>query len=368
MKRSIILALVLTLMAGSIPGPVRAQGDDFRLDADRAEAFARLALDCITREYPNKIGHVMHSDGDVRPPRFLHPAFYGCFDWHSAVHGHWSLVKVLKLFPGFPLEDRIRTAIDQNLTPGNIRRELAYFRAGDRGSFERTYGWAWLLKLCEELHTWQDPQGRRWRLALFPLEQYIVSAYLDFLPRQNYPIRTGVHPNTAFGLRFALDYAREVQHRELIDMIEQKSREYYLADRSCPVSWEPGGEDFFSPCLVEADLMARILNREEFARWFGDFLPGLKDGEKKNLLAPATVLDRSDGKLVHLDGLNLSRAWCLFGIARQFDQGILRQRLIRLGLTNGRSALQNMKAGDYAGGHWLGTFAIYMFTRYQDLR
>ena len=224
--------------------------ENFKLNEELVSKFYHLAFQCITQEYPNKIGHVLNSEQDIKGPRALHPAFYGCFDWHSAVHGHWSLIKILKLFPDFPHASKIKAALAKNITPENIKQECAYFKGKGRKSFERTYGWAWFLKLCEEIYTWQDPDARKFSKILKPLEQLLVQKYLDFLPKQNYPIRTGVHPNTAFGLAFALDYARTLNNIQLEELIILKGKEYYASDVACPASWEPSGEDFFSPCLM----------------------------------------------------------------------------------------------------------------------
>ena len=280
----------------------------------KLDELARLPLGCLTREYPHKLDHVVDSDAPIPRPRELHPAFYGCYDWHSAVHGHWMLAKLgrTELF-------------DQTLTPENIAVEVAYLKA--RPWFERTYGWAWLLALATEL------RGSPWEAALQPLVDLIVELYLAFLPKQTYPIRTGVHANTAFGMIFAR------QHPALAALVDERARTYYGADRDAPVAWEPGGEDFLSPALVEAHLMKRVLSANEFAGWLAGFLPrGFE-------LAPAIVTDRSDPKLAHLDGLNLSRAWCLRALG--FEAAA--EAHLAAGL---------VATGDYAGEHWLATFAL----------
>jgi hypothetical protein len=363
-----IFTLIIFILQGitTIPANTQKLPDKLSFTRQLATEFSNLALKCISREYPNKIGHVLNSAQDIQGPKTLHPAFYGCFDWHSAVHGHWSLIKILKLFPDFPNTGELRSTISNNLTPENINTECLYFQSTGRKSFERTYGWAWLLKLYQELYTWDDPDAKKWKEALEPLKTLIVQKYLLFLPRQNYPIRTGVHPNTAFGLAFALDFARAVKHRELELLIIKKSREYFLTDTHCPASWEPGGEDFFSPCLLEAFLMNRVLSKREFNLWIKNFLPGFAQKKTPSLLKPVTVLDRSDGKLVHLDGLNLSRAWCMFDLAKRVNDPQLKTLLLNTGILHGRNALLNMKSEDYAGGHWLGTFAIYMFSTYKQ--
>lgn len=328
-----------------------------------AAKFALMALNCIEKEYPNKPSHVMNNEEEVWGPKAMHPAFFGCFDWHSAVHGHWMLIRLLKKFPDLTESQRIRNALGRNLQKNHILREVEYFQQKERKSFERTYGWAWLLKLTEELDGWDDAQGREWRKNLQPLEQEIVNNYLNFLPKQTYAIRTGVHPNTAFGLAFALDYARKVQNLQLEKIIIERSKNYYNEDESCPASWEPGGEDFFSPCLMEADLMRRVLENDAFYRWFDKFLPELKKEEPEILLEPAVVTDRSDGKLVHLDGLNLSRAWCMKHIAAALPaKNPSREILIKSAIRHARDALNNISSGDYAGEHWLASFATYLLT------
>jgi hypothetical protein len=338
-------------------------GDVFKLTRVEASRFASLALKCVAREYPNKLDHTMNDRTEVQSPRTIHPAFYGCLDWHSSVHGHWMLARLLHLFPDLPEASQIRAALDDNLSADNIRVEVAYLNQANRQSFERTYGWAWLLKLAEELTGWDDPGARVWSKNLKPLADALVERYKRFLPRQTYPIRTGVHPNTAFGLAFALDYARTTGDRELEAMIVERSRSYFLADVSYPAAWEPGGEDFFSPALVEADLMLRVLQPLEFRRWFRRFLPGVAAGRPQTLLAPATVADRSDPKIVHLDGLNLSRSWCMRHIASALpSRDPVRGVLARAAASHAKDALAHVASGDYLGEHWLTSFAVYMMT------
>ena len=248
-----------------------------------------------------------------------------------------------------------------NLTVVNLQAEADYFEAPGHGGFERTYGWAWLLKLAEELAAWDDPDARRWSAALAPLAAVIVRRTLDFLPRQTYPIRTGTHPNTAFGLAFAHDYAVAAGHAALADLVVRRSLDYYAADRACPAGWEPGGNDFFSPCLMEADLMRRVLPGDEFGAWLERFLPGLRSDEPASLLHPAIVTDRTDGQLVHLDGLNLSRAWCMWRIAAALPAQDSRRPLLAASASRHADAgLAGVGSGDYMGDHWLATFAVYM--------
>jgi len=355
MKRlSIIPAcfFILTLFIGSEP---RCEtGVELTLEA--AGRLAALPLKCMQREFPNKPGETLAAPADIGSPRSLHPAFYGCFDWHSSVHGHWMLVRLLKAFPDLEGRDLIRGRLAENLSAANILGEVAYFERAEEKSFERTYGWAWLLKLAEELHTFDDPLARELEENLQPLTDLIVKRYIEFLPKLLYPIRVGEHANTAFGLCFAWDYAGATGNMELKALIEKRARDYFLADRDCPLSWEPGGFDFLSPCLEEADIMRRVLPREEFAEWLGNFLPGLAGSEFT--LAPGEVLDRADGKLVHLDGLNFSRAWCLYGIASRLEEYGHLKAVADLHM---RRSLASIAAGTYEGEHWLASFAIYAF-------
>lgn len=337
--------------------------ETLEMNPETALKFADMALRCIQKEYPNKPSHVMNNEEELWAPRTMHPAFFGCFDWHSAVHGHWMLIRLLKIYPELPTADTIRSKLDRNLSAANILGETRYFQQEGRKSFERTYGWAWLLKLVAELEGWQDKQGEKWRQNLRPLEKQIVDMYMGFFPKQTYPIRTGVHPNTAFGLCFALDYARKVENHELEQLIVERSRAYFLRDRDCPARWEPGGEDFFSPCLMEADLMRRILDRDTFIHWFSEFLPEIGYGQPGILLEPAIVTDRSDGKLVHLDGLNLSRAWCMKQISKVFPESHpVKKILMESAVKHATDALENISSGDYAGEHWLASFATYLLT------
>jgi len=370
-ERPFIAGLVLALLfsCSIVFSGARAAESSPALEftRDTASSFARLALACLHREFPNKPDHVMNDAEDVRSPRAMHPAFYGCFDWHSAVHGHWMLVRLLRWFPDLPEARRIRSALDENLTSENIAREAKYLDEPERKSFERAYGWAWLLKLSQELREWDDPAARRWEKALAPLTRSIARRYADFLPRQTYPIRTGVHPNTAFALAFALDYAEAAGDSVLREIVIERSLEYYEGDRDCPAGWEPGGEDFFSPCLMEADLMRRVLDRDRFREWFRAFLPDIEKGEPASLFEPATVADRSDPKIVHLDGLNLSRAWCMEGIASALPDGDpAKERLHQAAVAHASDALSQVASGQYGGEHWLASFAVYTLSTFGE--
>jgi hypothetical protein len=334
------------------------QDVELALDAAGASHFAKLVLKCVRQEYPNKLDHVMNGAAEVQSPKVLHPAFYGCFDWHSSVHGHWMLVKVLRDFPNLPEAKEIRAVLEEHLSPARIATEVAYFTQPNRKSFERTYGWAWLLKLAAELRAWDAPEGRRWSTHLQPLANRVTEAFLDFLPRQTYPIRTGVHPNTAFSLSLVLDYARSAKDSRLETLICERSRSYFGVDRNGPIAWEPGGEDFLSACLEESALMAKVLPKSEFRTWVTAFLPALlKDG----LLVPAKVSDRTDPKIVHLDGLNLSRARCLYAITAVLgSKDARREALLRTADVHARASLPFIASGGYEGEHWLGSFAVHM--------
>jgi hypothetical protein len=273
------------------------------------------------------------------------------------------LARLLRLFPDLPEASQIRAALNQNLSAENMQREIGYLNQANRQSFERTYGWAWLLKLAEQLRGWDDPDGKLWSKNVQPLADALVARYKKFLPRQMYPIRTGVHPNTALGLAFALDYARSANDGELEALIIERSKAYFFADTRYPAGWEPGGEDFFSPALMEADLMLRVLKPIEFRRWFRRFLPGIVAGRPKTLLTPATVADRGDPKIVHLDGLNLSRAWCMRHISAALPPRDSASRVLwQAAAAHAKDALAHVASGDYVGEHWLASFAVYMLT------
>jgi hypothetical protein len=273
------------------------------------------------------------------------------------------LVRLLKTFPSLPESAQIREALDANLTAENIQQEVAYMKQPNRQSFERTYGWAWALKLAEELHSWNDADGKRWSENLKPLAETLSNSYRTFLPKQTYPIRTGVHPNTAFGLAFALDYAKTVGDGELESLLDERSRTYFAGDADYPGAWEPGGEDFFSAALMEADLMRRVMKPREFATWFHRFLPGVAKGNPAALLQPAIVTDRTDPKLVHLDGLNLSRAWCMRSIARALPETDPARKVLSVSADKHASAaLAHVASGDYAGEHWLASFAVFLLS------
>jgi hypothetical protein len=333
------------------------------LDPAAASRFAQIALANVAREYPNHPGHVLDGPADALTPRVLHPVFYGSYDWHSCVHMHWLLARVRRLFPALPQAEAAGRVFDAHLTQSAIAAEVAYFHRPGTQSFERTYGWAWLLALVGELHASDDAGARRWREALAPLAAALRQRYLDFLPRARYPIRYGVHPNSAFGLAFALDYARTCGERALETALCDKAAAWYADDRDLPAAWEPSGSDFFSPALVEADLMRRVLPAPRFAQWLAQALPGLCDGDPATLFHPVTVSDRTDPQIVHLDGLNLSRAWCLRGIAQALgESSTCGARLHAAAERHLAAGMVGLTSGDYFGEHWLATFATVALT------
>lgn len=330
------------------------------VDAEDAGRFARLALDCVHREYPNKIAHVLNSDADAKPPRELTPAFYGCYDWHSAVHGHWLLARAARLHPAAKFTQEARTALARSLEPQRIAAEVAYLRGDGRASFERPYGLAWLLALAAELRAWDDPDARSWALALEPLELEAASRIKSWLPNVRYAIRAGEHDQTAFAFGLIWDWARVSGDRQMEQLLREKAERFYAGDRDCPLAYEPSGQDFLSPCLAEADFMRRVLDARAFARWLGDFLPQIPRNGRTNWLRPAEVADRGDPKLAHLDGLNLSRAWMLDAIADALPASDLRIDSLRKAAAEHRAAsLPFVTSEHYVGGHWLGTFAMY---------
>jgi hypothetical protein len=354
MLRFITIAVALFAIQGC-SAPVSAP-EMIKISMEQASGLAAPAQHCIQKPYPYKPGNVLVDDSSLQVPRVQHPAFYGCFDWHSSVHGHWTLIRLLKEFPDMPEAELIRQKLGENLTAGNLAVETEFFYSEGNKTFERTYGWAWLLKLALELETWEDPLGTELSSNIRPLADSLVQKYLEFLAVLPYPIRVGEHTNTAFGLSFAWDYADRMAQEGLKELIEKKARDFYLEDRACPLNWEPGGFDFLSPCLMEADLMARILGGNEYRDWLQEFLPGILDPESFDL-APAIVTDRSDPKIVHLDGLNLSRAWCLFHISARLNGAF--PHLEEMALEHLNASLPYIASGNYEGEHWLASFAVF---------
>jgi hypothetical protein len=354
-----LLSVIYLFMTLSMDAQQQPSGNKLAFDEKKAEYLYHFAYECIDREYPNKLGQVFGDDSYLAPPRVLHPAFYGCFDWHSSVHGHWTLVTILKNFPGFSHRNDILRKLNANITRENILQEVTYFDDEHNKDFQRPYGWAWLLKLDEALLEWNSPEALVLHENLQPLVNLIADKFIEFLDKLNYPIRVGEHTNIAFGMSFAYDYA-EQHHTALAMKIEEKAREYFMADTNCPLTWEPGGFDFLSPCLQEAALMQKVLPEREFRNWFRKFLPGLEKNPEK-FLQPAEVTDRSDGKLAHLDGLNFSRAWCLF----ELGAGLNNHKLMNLGVAHFNYSYDKMDSGEYAGAHWLASFATYALVKYE---
>lgn len=324
-----------------------------QLTLEEANRLVPLPLDCISTEYPNKLGQVIGSEKDLASPMALHPAFYGCFDWHSAVHGHWSLVRILRMFPEIEERERIIHTLQRHLTPEAIRGEVNYFTGELNGSYERMYGWAWLLKLVVEIKKSELAEVQELGNNLQPLTAVIVKKTKEFLPKLVYPIRVGTHTNTAFALSMIYDYAELFNDQELVDLIEQRAMAFYGEDSVCPLEWEPSGYDFLSPCLEEANLIRKVMPKEEFKGWLTDFLPQL--GQKDFHLAPGVVSDRTDGHLVHLDGLNFSRAWCLIGIANTLPEYNYLKEWANEHISY---SLPSIVDGNYEGGHWLASFAL----------
>lgn len=329
------------------------------LAADSAERLARTALESIDREYPHKLDHVMTSDADACTPRALHPSFCGSYDWHSCVHMHWTLARLLRRFPALPSREAIVALFDRHFAHEAIAAELAYLARPASESFERTYGWAWLLKLAAELDAGDDEHFARWSHALAPLAHAFAQRFVDFLPRAHYPLRYGIHPNSAFALVLTLDYARRAGDGRLTAACTGQAMRWFIGDGDAPAHWEPSGVDFLSPSLVEAELMRRLLEPPTFAEWLARFLPRFADGEPQTLFTPALVTDRSDPQLVHLDGLNLSRAWCLRGIASSLPAGDPRIVAARHAADlHFAAGAEGLESSDFVGAHWLASFAV----------
>lgn len=337
---------------------IKKDSSGYELTLKGASQLASLPLKCITQEFPNKTNHSSYTDSDhVLLPNQLHPSFYGCFDWHSSVHGHWMLARLLQLFPGMPEANLIRSVLNTTITKENILKEVNYFDMPLTASWERTYGWAWILKLDEALYKWDDPDARKWHKALQPLTKKIIQLWTNFLPKQTYANRTGVHPNTAFGLVFALDYARTVKHTAFESAIVASAIKIFGKDKNAPAIWEPNGSDFLSPALEEADLMRRVLPKKEFTTWFNQFI-SLQS--IKHLTILPVVSDRGDLQIVHLDGLSFSRSWCMNGLAAMLPANDQRKKILqRSAIKHLAVALPHVVSGEYGGEHWLASFAVY---------
>jgi Protein of unknown function (DUF2891) len=353
--RMLLLAILLGLGVSSAPA------DADGLDPATLDRYAQLALRCVHQQYPNHLSLAVGSDADVMPPYPLHPSFYGCLDWHSSVHGHWLLARLLRLDPKAPYASEARRVLEEDLSPGRLAGEVQYFANPNRASFERPYGLAWLLTLAAELRRSDDPDARRWSAALAPLETIARDRLLGWIGKLHYPIRIGEHNQTAFSFGLVWDWADAVHDEAMLAALRDAAERFYARDRACPVSYEPSGEDFLSPCLAEADFMRRVLPAARYGRWLQAFLPG---AGAPHFLTPAIVTDRSDPKLAHLDGLNLSRAWMLQGIATALpERDPRRAKLLALSTKHAAAALPAVTGEHYEGGHWLGTFAVYLLAR-----
>ncbi|MFP9115864.1 DUF2891 domain-containing protein [Flavobacterium sp. RHBU_3] len=328
-----------------------------QLTPERANGLAHLPMKCLQQEYPNKLGQLLMDSTEIGSPKKLHPAFYGCFDWHSSVHGHWSLVYLLKHFPNLENREEIINKLNINLSRENIAQEVAYMSKRHEKSFERTYGWTWLLKLQQELDTYNEPFAKKLSQNLLPLTKLVCDRYIEFMPKLVYPLRVGTHTNTAFGLSFAWDYAEHSKNKALQDCIEQHSLRLFQNDIDCPFAWEPSGTDFLSPCMEEIGLMQRVLSKRDFLKWLKGFAPKLFD--KNYNWEPGKVSDRTDGLLVHLDGLNFSRAWNLYRLAKQYPKQL--GHLKALADAHLTYSLPAIVDGNYEGEHWLASFALHAF-------
>jgi hypothetical protein len=342
---------------------VAASKADGLLTLEMANRFVAIALRAIQAEYPNKLDHVMAGPADVQAPRAQHPIFYGSFDWHSSVHGHWMLIRLLRTHAALAQADEIRAVLDAHFAAPNVAQELAYLQRAESSSFERPYGWGWYLRLAQDLAQRNDPQGQRWSQQLQPLTDAFVARFKAFLPKLVYPIRVGTHTNSALALSFALDYARATRAADFESLLVRRARDWYAGDTDAAAHLEPSGYDFLSPALIEADLMRRVMPTAEFSRWLSRFLRGIERGQPASLFTPGKVLDRSDGHLVHLDGLNLSRAWCWRGIAMHLPaHDARRANALKAAQTHRDAGLAAVLSGDYAGEHWLPQFATYLLT------
>jgi hypothetical protein len=357
-----VAALVFAVMAvlsGNAAESASAPG----VDMEQASHFARMSLAGLDREYPNKPNELLTGPADLKTPRELHPAFWGHFDWHSSVHAHWMLVRVLRLHPELAEAAEIRTRIGAHLTKEHLLAEAAYFESRHNQSFERMYGWAWLLRLAQELRGFDDPDARAWAANLRPLEERIVALTEGYLPRLTYPVRSGIHPDTAWALAQMIDYARASGNAEFEALLLQRAKDYYGKDADYPTTFEPSGQDFFSPGLNVADLMRRVLKPKAYSSWLNRFAPGLRRARLGAWATPAVVSDLEDPQIVHLVGLNLSRASAMQGIASALDPRDRRRRNLEQAMqAHAAVGLPLVSSGHYEGEHWLASFAVYYLT------
>ena len=333
------------------------------LSQETAQAWAKLVLKGVDTEFPNKMSLVYENENQLQRPRENFPAFYGCFDWHSSVHGHWVLARLLRQFPDMPIASEVRTTLSKHLTAGNLRREADFFAQDQHKSFERMYGWAWYLRLVIELDQWDDKDANLWRENLRPLENILVDRIKSYLPNLSYPIRVGQHTDTGFALGQIIDYARALKNKDLERLAVDRSLAFYNKDIDYPIHYEPSGHDFFSSAWNEADLMRRILDQNNFGAWLERFVPKLDQQLIDGTIAPVKVTDMTDGKLIHLAGLNLHRAWCMASVASVLPKNTLRhKRLLKSSASHLRDGIAYINSGHYEGDHWLATFALYAIT------
>lgn len=329
-----------------------------------ASGFVELSLHCVDRPYPYKIGYRFPSEDWVKPHTEVHPSFYGCWDWHSAVHGHWAMVKVLKTFPEIDQKDSIRLMLRKNLTQENLAAEYDFFanQSFTKG-FERTYGWAWLLKLYAELATWEDEEAQQWKQNMQPLAELLSVKTGEYLKVLSSPLRPGTHANTAFSFGLMTEYAETMQDEVLMNAMKAFSRQHFSPDKNCPTAYEPSGTDFISPCLAEAALMSKLMPTETYLSWFQDFLPSPSTAEIQSIENPPLVLDKEDPGIGHLIGLMFQRAWCLKQIAAVFgDTDPRKEYFLNIALKHLEAGERIMFESGYGGAHWLATFAIYAYT------
>jgi hypothetical protein len=364
-KREIIMRFARWLLWSTLIISCASTAREPALSADYETVFAGLAMGCIHQEYSNKIAHYMNDEGDLKPPRELYPAFYGCFDWHSSVHGHWLLVRLLNTTANLADRNVIEEKLNQSFSAENIVGELANYQRPGMKSFERPYGIAWLLQLTAELRQSPSPKAKTWLNNLLPLERQAVANISEWLPKLTHPIRTGEHSQTAFAFGLMLDWSRIAGDAVFESLLQRRIKALYLADTNCPLSYEPSGQDFLSPCMAQADLMRRVMTQSEFSQWLTTFFPTLAEGTGNDWLIPVVVTDKSDGKLAHLDGLNTSRAWMLEGIMSALPSDDVRLAPLRRAAEAHRQSGLNAVLGDmhYMGSHWLGSFATYLQTQ-----
>ena len=339
------------------------------LDEERAVELVNLSLKCVDKKFPYKIGYRFDSPKWIKPHYEVTPSFYGCWDWHSAVHGHWTMIKILKLFPNISVKDDIRSKLRKNLSKKRLEAEYRFFTDNDFAkTFERTYGWAWLMKLYSELTTWDDPEGQNWAENMRPLVNLLSQKTITYLKVLTSPLRPGTHVNTAFSFSLMYDYAIEVDDKDLLNSIKEFSNKYFTSDKDCPTAYEPSGTDFLSPCLAEAESMSKTMQRNQFSNWLRKFLPKLTDDKFSPLLSPPLVLDPKDPGIGHLIGLMFHRAWTMNQLASVLPSSDERGEVFnRLAAIHARAGFDIMFDTGYGGEHWLATFAVYMMSEYDRL-